>query len=165
MAFDTAKEVEYYIDAAELADFKRRYGASEEDAHTLVISFDASGERKRAWSSVASKIQESAAANLPVSGPRTAAWVVRFLSRRNTGPEDHHRWWRSVTRLSPSDWGVSEHLECCRTLETAGSYDQLDLANVAVIERVCRRLQVIEYQCRERARQGEDGAPGGRWGG
>ena len=37
------------------------------------------------------------------------------------------------------------------TLSLAGTYDQLNLSNLAVIEAICRRAELIEYQYRERA--------------
>ena len=91
----------------------------------------------------------------PISGPRTAAWVVNFFTRRGTGPEDHHRWWVTTCRLNNADWGVSEHSQCCRYLEMAGGWDQLDMPNVSIIELVARRLQTIEFQYCERVRQAD----------
>ena len=37
-------------------------------------------------------------------------------------------------RLSLAYWGVSEHIQMLRFLSFAGTYDQLDLSNLAVIE-------------------------------
>ena len=91
----------------------------------------------------------------PISGPRTAAWVVNCFTRRGTGPEDHHRWWVTTCRLNNADWGVSEHSQCCRYLEMVGGWDQLDMPNVSIIELVARRLQTIEFQYRERVRQAD----------
>ena len=45
-------------------------------------------------------------------------------------------------------------MQMMRLLSIAGCYDQLDLSNLAVVEIICRRAQLIEYQCRERARAG-----------
>ena len=36
----------------------------------------------------------------------------------------------------------------------AGVYDQLDLSNLSAIEAIARRAELIEYQYRERAREG-----------
>ena len=104
---------------------------------------------------MAESIDEVATDEWPVTGPRTVSWVTAFFVRRATGPEDHHRWWRTTCRLNNSDWGVSEHGQCCRYLEVAGCFDQLDLPNVAVLELVARRLQTIEFQYRERVRQAD----------
>ena len=41
-----------------------------------------------------------------------------------------------------------------RFLSLAGVYDQLDMSNLAVIEAIARRAEVIEYQYRECARKG-----------
>lgn len=128
---------------------------SETDARVLAVRYDESGDRARPWMEVARGIAQSTMSDFPVSGPRTTAWVVRFLARRGTGPEDHHRWWRSTARLSGTDWGVGEHQMCCRILQQSGCFDQLDLANLAGMEIIARRLQLIEYQYRDRVRDTE----------
>ena len=45
-------------------------------------------------------------------------------------------------------------MQMMRLLSVAGAYDQLDLSNLAVVEVICRRAELIEYQYRERAREG-----------
>ena len=45
-------------------------------------------------------------------------------------------------------------MQMMRFLHVAGSYDQLDLSNLAIIEAICRRAELIEYQYRERSREG-----------
>ena len=76
-----------------------------------------------------------------------------FLLRRGVAPTEHHRWWLSTCRLTASDWGTSGHYSCCWILELMGSFDQLDLPNIAAAEAVARRLQAIEWQYRERVRE------------
>ena len=93
----------------------------------------------------------------PLRGPRTMLWVARFFQRRGTQPNDHHRWWVSTAHLAPTDWGVVEHSNCCWLLELGGSFDQLDLPNIAMCEAAARRLQAIEWQYRERVREGARG--------
>jgi hypothetical protein len=61
----------------------------------------------------------------------------------------------TTCRLNNSDWGVADHGQCCRYLEVAGGFDQLDLPNIALVELVARRLQTIEFQYRERARRAD----------
>ncbi|CAK0823709.1 unnamed protein product, partial [Prorocentrum cordatum] len=135
--------------------------AASSDARVLPVRYSPSGERLRSWANVAESVNESAIDHWPVKGPRTAQWVARFMARRNTGPEDHHRWWRSTTRLNASDWGVAEHGQLCWYLEAAGSVDQLDLSNLVVMEKIARRLQTIEYQYAEKVREGERGGTAG----
>ena len=99
----------------------------------------------------------------PVDGPRSTLWVLGFLAKfSGGGPEAYHRWWRSITRLTMADWGVPEHFQICRYLQLGGEWDQLDLGNLAMAEAITRRLQLIEYQYRERARESQrGGAQGG----
>ena len=136
--------------------------AVELDARVLPVS-KRLGRRHRAWDSVAADSTEIPMESWPVDGPRAALWVIMFLARFvGGGPEAYHRWWRSITRLTMADWGVAEHSQICRYLSLAGEYDQLDMGNLAVVEAICRRLQLIEYQYRERSREAtRGGAQGG----
>ena len=111
------------------------------------------GERRRDFRSLGHDVEEVAFETWPLSGPRTAMWVLMFLLRRGVAPIDHHCWWLSTCRLTASDWGTSEHYSCCWILELMGSFDQLDLPNIAAVEAVARRLQAIEWQYRERVRE------------
>ena len=91
----------------------------------------------------------------PIEGPRSALWCIRFLDDSGrAGPEPYHKWWRTTCKLSLADWGVAEHMQMMRFLSLAGVYDQLDLSNLAVIEAIARRAELIEYQYRERACEG-----------
>ena len=113
------------------------------------------GRRHRDWQEVAEDISEIAMADWPIEGPRSALWVARFLADSGRGgPEAYHKWWRVTAKLGLHDWGVSEHMQNMRFLHLAGTYDQLDLANLAIIEAIARRIELIEYQYRERTRDG-----------
>ena len=91
------------------------------------------------------------------AGPRTAQWVAGSVARHNTGPEDHHRWWKSTGRPNVSDWGVAEHDQLCSYLEVAGSKDQLDLSDSVTVERIVQKHQIIEFQYAEKVRDCERG--------
>ena len=141
-----------------------RAGGPELDARVLALTEDRPGGRRhREWSSVARSMSQLDMANWPVDGPRSARLVVEFLGRAASGgPENYHRWWRTVCKLTVADWGVAEHNQLCRYLFLAGTYDQYDMSNSAMLEAVCRRLQLVEYQYRERSRENQLG--GGRGG-
>ena len=90
-------------------------------------------------------------------GPRTSAWCVRFLNRRNGGPSDHHRWWVQNHALKHDAWGVAEHDNLMKILDRLGRYDGLDLANLAGVEVAFRRLQLM-YMYSERGPGGGKGS-------
>ena len=91
----------------------------------------------------------------PIEGPRSALWCIRFLDDSGRGGlEPYHKWWRTTCKLSLADWGVANHMQMMRFLSLAGVYDHLGLSNLAVIEAIAMRAELIEYQYRERAREG-----------
>ena len=47
--------------------------------------------------------------------------------------------------MSKEIWGVSEHETALKALENAGSYDGLDLGNLASVETIMGKAQLIEY--------------------
>ena len=47
---------------------------------------------------------------------------------------------------------MGEHENLCQMIELAGSYDQLDLTNLAFAEAIFRRIQTIEWVHHERVR-------------
>ena len=64
-----------------------------------VSGYDAAGQLYRDWKSVLDILGQSEMKGWPINGPRTSGWVARFMLRRNTVPEDHHRWWQSKARF------------------------------------------------------------------
>lgn len=113
------------------------------------------GRRHRDWIEVAEDSTEVGMEDWPIEGPRSSLWVARYLADSGRGgPEAYHKWWRVTAKLGLHDWGVSEHQQNLRFLQLAGSYDQLDIGNLAVIEAISRRIELIEYQYRERTREG-----------
>ncbi len=71
------------------------------DAHCLTI--ERRGKRRhRSCQLVAHDCTELGTDHWPIDGPRRALGVVLFLARMAAGgAEAYHRWWRSITRLSP----------------------------------------------------------------
>ena len=132
------------------------------DARCLPVKTAGSTRRNRDWKEVSDDSTEIAMESWPVDGPRAALWVVAFLARfAGGGPEAYHRWWRAICKLTIADWGVPEHFQLCRYLQLAGTYDQLDLGNLAIAEAITRRMQLIEYQFWERARESQRGGMAG----
>ena len=58
---------------------------------------------------------------------------------------DHHVWWMRQYDLEAEDPRVKMHRVGLQMLDTAATYDYLDVANVAGLELVMRQLQLVEY--------------------
>ena len=80
-------------------------------------------------------------------------WCIDFLDKQPGGPDDHHYLWRRSANLSSNEWAVSEHELIMQVLKYAGEYDQLNLPNLASIEVLARRAQVIEYIYQDKTRE------------
>ena len=116
------------------------------DVRVLPVRYDHNGQRYRDFRSVADVCHTLAWDDWPVPGPRTAAWVLKFMIGRAGGPLGWHAMWRANGRLQESDPWVLQHEALCRILETSGSYDQLDLCANASSEILCRQIQICEDQ-------------------
>ena len=116
-----------------------------DDARTLSLGLVTGDRRRRPWRDVCSQLSPDKFVDWPVQGPRTSSWCCEFINRRGGGPLDHHRWWLGSLRLNSDAWGVSEHEHALRSLDHQGCYDGLDLTNIAGVELIFRRVQMIEY--------------------
>ena len=85
-----------------------------------------------------------------VNGPRTAGWVLRHMQRVGGTPVGFHNRWMAEVRLDYGAQGCSEHLGWCKFLETAATYDQLNLCGLACVELGVRRLQMISEKWRHK---------------
>ena len=59
---------------------------------------------------------------------------------------DHHVWWVRQNGLEKDDPKVEVHRVGCQMLDTAGTYDRLEVANMASLELVMRQVQLVEYE-------------------
>ena len=64
----------------------------------------------------------------------------------------HHEWGRSVGEIGEADFGVLEHEAIMRMIHHLAEYDQMDMTNLAGVEVMLRRAQMIEHFHRERQR-------------
>lgn len=115
------------------------------DARLLGLEFQGLSREQRIWRDVAKDCQQEALQDWNVPGPRTSQWCVQYLNRKSGGPPDHHKWWVSTNGLQADSWGVAEHENLMKVVDRLGRYDGLDLANLAGVELLFRRLQLIEY--------------------
>lgn len=128
-----------------------------DDARTLAVAYDHSGQRHRDFRSAVPLLTQDAWADFPVRGPRTTLWVLRFMSEQGTTPRGWHKKWRTEMRLQLSDQGVSLHELACEFLEHLVCFDQTNAPNLAAAEAAARQLQLVEERWRERAIGSTDG--------
>lgn len=86
----------------------------------------------------------------PVAGPRTLGWCLRFIAESDTHPRGRHLRWRTATGLGAGDPGVAEHERAMRVIEHALCFDQLMVTQLAYMELVIRRAQLIELKHKSR---------------
>ena len=122
------------------------------DARALPILRLADGVRQRDFRDVVSRLTESSWLDWPLEGPRTALWVLRFISQHYGSPSARHSRFMSEGKLTYADVGCTQHQIRCQILHWAITYDQLEVAQLACLELLCRSLQLIELKHRDRFR-------------
>ena len=105
----------------------------------------------RPWSKVCDESSEQVIPDFAMR-PRTVLWCVQWLLREG-GPVQHHEAWKSRRKLGLTDFGVSEHHTLSTILEDLCVTDALDTPNLLAAERLCRKLQMIEYFWDEKQRE------------
>ena len=120
------------------------------DARVLSVERDPSGERWRNFKDTVSELTVHQWSGFPVQGPRTALWCLRFIMQHSIHPTAHHTRWLQMTGVLNNDSGAQEHEMAMRVLEYAVCYDQLQAAELAAIELVARRAQLIELKYRDK---------------
>ena len=121
-----------------------------EDARTLPVLYDARGERGRAFASGVSVLDPQIFEDWPYDPPRTALYYAKEIGKLGFGPVARHEKWMIDNKLTQDDVGVSEHEVGSEILETLLAYDQVDISNLAGVERLVRRLQFIEEGYRQK---------------
>ena len=86
-----------------------REGLPSADARTLEVRYDATGERWRDFSDYITKGQVSTIDNFEIDGPRTTAWVLKFVFRNGGNFNSRHAKFVSENGLSRTDPRVTFH--------------------------------------------------------
>ena len=128
----------------------------QEDARTLGITRDASGNRFKEFRLASLECKEISFNDWPVAGPRTVLYVLSKIVEHGGSPIAHSQAWRTACKLQPSDKPAQDHEMLCRILQTMVVYDQLDVANIAAAELVVRGIQRIEEQHKMKLVAAED---------
>ena len=149
----------YNLQGENVEDY--RCAEAEYDARLVPLRIGGDKTRHYDWRPLCDIVDGFAYKDWPVSGPRTVAWVCRFLTHLGRTPTEHHRGWKALLKLQDSSWGVDIHRLALEVLETSGCYDQLNLPNIAGIEKLLREAQFVEWQYAESSKKaGEAGGSG-----
>lgn len=133
-----------------MADNSRGDAAGLVDARVMSIQRDRSGVRWRNFRDSAQLLTESEWDAFPVRGPRTLLWCCKFIAEHSLHPAAHHTKWLHMTGLPGTDGGAQEHELALRALDFAVCYDQLQAAEIASLEVLVRRAQMVELKHRDK---------------
>ena len=116
------------------------------DVRTLMVHYEASGERYRVYpDAVSNMVEEPFNSDLfPLEGPRTSMWWLQVVRRAGATPMSRHHKWVSEGGLAVGDRSVYEHEIISEALELMCCNDQLQVCNLVSAELLIRRLQLIE---------------------
>ena len=129
------------------------------DIRTFPLIVDVIGKQHRDFFTTARSLDEANVTDCPLSGPRSVRWILKFIGDQcNTGPTGRLQQFMGLCKLSFQDKYVSEYAVLCKIFEYAIQYDQLRVSNLACMELVSRRLQLIEEKYRFRMPQLEGNA-------
>jgi hypothetical protein len=125
--------------------------APDEEARVLSISRNAGGVRTRLHRDYADSCKTAEFDDWPLVGPRTVVWVLCFcLAQCSGGLVARTQMFMSLCKLSFADGGMMEYNLIARCIDMALQWDQLSIGNLACMELLARRFQLIEEKYRHR---------------
>ncbi|CAK0837444.1 unnamed protein product, partial [Prorocentrum cordatum] len=113
-------------------------------ARVLPVLYDQMGQRFRAYSNAVGLLEEPRFDDFPVVGPRTTLWLCRFIRDQGSVPRTRTEKWMRDAHVPDNDRVRHEHGSLMEILETALTYDQLDVSALASFEILSRRVQLLE---------------------
>ncbi|CAK0801976.1 unnamed protein product, partial [Prorocentrum cordatum] len=114
------------------------------DARVLPVLYDQMGQRFRAYSNAVGLLEEPRFDDFPAVGPRTTLWLCRFIRDQGSVPRTRTEKWMRDAHVPDNDRVRHEHGSLMEILETALTYDQLDVSAPASFEILSRRVQLLE---------------------
>lgn len=115
----------------------------EDDVRTSSVKFGPDGSRRRNYREAVKSMTEVDFSDWPLEGPRTCAWVAREVARVAEGPRSQHGLWVRGSRIPDGDRAIHEDLVLATIFEMVVCYDCLNVANLASMEVLCRRRQLL----------------------
>ena len=108
--------------------------ADDDDIRILPLVLDQKGARALPFAQAVSASSETAMADFPIGGPRTTLWLLSEFRRSGFPPMAWHHFWKQAIGGTPADAGIDEHGFLCECLETAATFDQLNVSELAAFE-------------------------------
>eukprot|EP00438_Fugacium_kawagutii_P002018 Skav214230 [mRNA] locus=scaffold1133:5725:6880:+ [translate_table: standard] len=113
-----------------------------EDVRTLEVRYAYNGERQRNFRESVRELSMTEFEDWPLE-PRTTLEYARAISGIAESATAQHHIWVNSSGIPPGDRSVYEDQLLARVLDTALCYDSLNIANLACMELVCRRRQLL----------------------
>lgn len=113
-----------------------------DDVRTLEVRYGQSGERQRNFKETIQELQEVEFDDWPLQ-PRTTLSYVKAVSGVAESCFAQHLAWINQSRIPEGDRAIHENEVLSRILDTALLYDALNISNLACMELVVRRKQLL----------------------
>jgi hypothetical protein len=120
--------------------------AASEDARTLAVLTNSSGERYRSIRSVADESLPTELAGWPIQGPRVTKAFLQEIARQGADPSRRHQTWAIENKLQDTDRLRLLHESLSDILELLCCQDQVDATNLAGCELLIRTLLHTERE-------------------
>eukprot|EP00435_Cladocopium_sp_Y103_P076176 s26_g80.t1 len=113
-----------------------------EDVRTMEISYNANGERQKNFKEAVGEMAQVAFEDFPLE-PRTCLEYLRAVGQISESCYGQHLAWVQQAKIPESNRAIHEDEILARILDTCISYDCLNASNLACMELVVRRRQLI----------------------
>eukprot|EP00928_Gymnodinium_smaydae_P012405 TRINITY_DN14500_c0_g1_i4.p2 TRINITY_DN14500_c0_g1~~TRINITY_DN14500_c0_g1_i4.p2 ORF type:complete len:364 (-),score=67.04 TRINITY_DN14500_c0_g1_i4:371-1462(-) len=116
-----------------------------DDVRVLPVAFDTMGQRYCKMETSSARQTTDKFKDWPLEGDRFAQAHCRLVYlKHRTYANFHENWARSLLYDDPANDDVPEHKILCSAMHDFVTYDQLNIGNLAGVERIVKRLMEIE---------------------
>ena len=115
----------------------------EGDARTLYVDFDEEGHRYKSWRRVCQESKEYSFSDSPHEGPSTVLFLIKQMERNGGNPKLWLDLWCRARGIAENDRAKHELRCLCEALYHAGTVDCLNVASLACMETLSRRIQSV----------------------